>query len=150
MGLYSAVVENQAIASSTAETILQLVGPSTSRLRIVEFGISFDGTTAANAPVDVQLLRQTTAGTASTTAQVPVKMDPADPAPAATFNYTYTAEPTAGDVLGSWQLTPNGGLFVMQYPLGREPVMAASGRVGLKVTPGAFTLNATAYLVFEE
>ena len=149
--LYTCQIKDEALASAATETLLQVAAAATKRFRVVEFGVSFDGVSAGDAPVDVDLLRQTTAGTASTTGVAPVEWDEAGEAALASFSHDFTVEPTAGDVLGSWQVTPNGGLLVLQYPLGREPVVGLSGRIALRATTATdVTPNASAYLVIEE
>jgi len=149
MSLYLAHHRGQALAASTAKTLVQLVTPATCRARLAEFGVSFDGVTASNPPVAVDLIRQTTPGTA--TAFTPVPFDPAATAADTSANVNATVEPTAGSILGSWLVTPAGGLLVVQFPLDDEPVVGASGYLGLRVTPGAaIAANATAYLRWRE
>lgn len=147
MALYTARISSEALAAATAETLVQVVAASSKPLRIIELGISFDGVTAGAVPVTVDLMRQTTAGTAS--ALTLVEEDSRLESPLATALQDFTAEPTAGDVLRSWFVTPAGGLFVMQFPQGREPVAPESTRIGLRATAPAI-VNAIAYITFEE
>lgn len=147
MGLYSVVSKDVALTAATTKTLLQVVAGSTKRLKLVEFGVSFDGVTASAVPVDVDLLRQTSAGTAS--AATVVKLDEAEPAAIFTAQATVTAEPTAGDVLASWQVTPNGGVLVVQYAEGREPVVAASGRLAIRALAAA-GVNVSVYAIVAE
>ena len=146
MALVVTRFDDQALAAATVETLVQFVAPSSARLRVVEFAISFDGTSATAVPVDVDLLRQTTAGTAA--AGTVVKWDESDPTPTPTSQISFTAEPTAGDVLASWDVPAYNGLLVMQYAEGREPIVAASGRIGLRANAAAI-VNASGYLVVE-
>src|SRR5687768_7050449 len=113
MGFYVVSAQNETLGAATVETLLQVVAPAATKLRVVAWGISLAGVTASEVPGDVELLRQTTAGTAS--AYTPKKLDESDPACAATAQVTFTAEPTAGDILHPIQLTPNGGLFEVEY-----------------------------------
>lgn len=147
MAVYSVTRKDEALVAATAETLIQVLAPSSNRLKIREWSVSFDGVTSSAVPVDVDLLRQTTAGTAS--ASTPVKYDPDSPAAAATASVGFTAEPTAGDVLGSWQITPNGGLLVMQYPEGAEPIVEKSGRIAIRALAGA-AVNVTAAIAWSE
>jgi len=137
----------QALAAATVETLVQVTAPATRRLELVRWGVSFDGVTASNTPVLVDLLRQTTAGTAA--AFTPLKLDEADPASLASAQNAFTVEPTAGDILESYYLTPAGGLFVMQYDPSERPVVAASGRLGIRANATAI-VNATVWLVWAE
>lgn len=145
MSLYVVRASAVALTAATTKTLVQLV-PGTKPLRLIELGISFDGVTSTAVPAAVDLLRQTTAGTSS--AQTPVAEDERTEACIATARDTITAEPTAGNILRSWYVSPVGGLFVMQFPLGREPV-AYTNRLGLRVNAPA-VVNASAYLTFEE
>lgn len=147
MALYTARVSAVALAAATTKTLAQIVAGSGKPLRLIEVGISFDGISGSAVPVAVDLLRQTTAGTSA--ALTLVQESPQTEAPVATALGTITAEPTAGDIVRSWYVTPAGGLFVMQFPLGREPVVGVSGRLGIRCNAAA-VVNATAYLVFEE
>ena len=147
MGLYSIRVAGQALALGVAQTLVQVHAPASKRIRVVEWGISFDGVDPAEAPVLLDLMRQASQGTSSTF--VPIRWDEAEPAAIGEGRTAFTAEPTTGSVLQSYQVTPNSGLLVMQYMPGREPVVAADGRFGLRALAAA-AVNATAYVVFEE
>jgi hypothetical protein len=144
--IYTASADDVALAAATAKTVLQIAAPATLRGRIRELQVSLDGVTAANAPGLVELLTQTTAGTM--TATTPAPHDPAAPASLVTAAFNATVEPTAGTVLKRWRLTPVGGLFLIPFPLVEEqPVLAASGRIGVRLTYGA-VVNANVSLTF--
>jgi hypothetical protein len=130
------------------KTILQLVASSTGFCTLIEWGIQFDNTNSVLAPIDVYLQRQTSAGTAS--AGTVQKWAPGAPAAQTTVQRAFTVEPTAGDLLAMYHVNPTSGITI-QYPLGREPVLDLSTRLGL-VTVGvtANISNALAYMVFEE
>ena len=150
MGRYTQSIASTAIVASTTRTMIQLVTSANEQAIVVEFGICFDGSTATT-PIEVRLARQTTAGTSS--AGTPVKWDPADATTPQTTTLTgfSSTEPTTTDILGRWFVAANNGLFVMQYPLGREPKIALSGRLGLiTVSPASVTPNCLAYMVYEE
>lgn len=149
MGVYSITGEaEEALAAATAETVLQLIGHASCKAKIVEWGVSFDGTSATAEPVRVRLLRQTTAGTA--TAASEVAWDPDNPTASCAGFHSFTAEPTSGDVLVDLDVHPQAGIIV-QYPLGREPVIdnSTASRMGLVLTAPAI-VNAAAWLVWEE
>lgn len=148
MALYTARVAGVSITASTAKTLVQVVPGTNTPVRVIEVGVSFTSTTSTDVPVQIDMLRQSTAGTSSALTLVADQESNSKTA-VATALQTFTAEPTAGNVLRSWQVTPIGGLFVIQFPLGREPD-ALTNRIGLKVTPGAQAQTATAYITFEE
>lgn len=150
--LYSATTEGEeALAASASETLVQLRGATVVKAKIVEISVSFDATTADWEPVRIDLLRQTTDGTGTGATEVP--LDPDYPTANCTAFHSFTAEPTAGDILFSWEVHPQGGLLVVQYPLGREPTLdnLTTSRIGLRATtPSGVTPNALAYMVWEE
>lgn len=135
-----------AIASGTsAKTVLQLVAPTNQGLRVKGFGVFFGGVSVTDAPIVVELLRQTTAGTA--TARNPLKRGVSNTTIQATGQENATAEPTAGDILWSGQIHPQSG---GEVPLiGREVMMDGGSRLGLRVT-AAVGVNVRAHIDFEE
>lgn len=149
MDIYTCTITNAALVAATARTVLQLVTPATIRARLVEFGIEFDGLVSTAEPVDVRLLRQTTAGTSSAGTVNPT--DSAAPTALTTSLVGFSGtEPTAGAVLGGWMVHPQGGMLVIKYDLWAEaPVMAVSTRLAIDVLAGA-NVNATAYMKFVE
>jgi hypothetical protein len=134
------------VATGTAaKTILQIVAAANHRVIVPGFVVSFAGTVATDAPVLVELLRQTTAGTMS--AATPVKTNSADDETLqTTAQHTSTGEPTAGDILFKMYIHPqSGGVIVLPDPI----VVPGGTRLGLRVTVGTSqTMAAT--LPFEE
>lgn len=135
------------LTAATAKTLVQVVPASNIPVRVVELGISFNGTTSTDVPVTVDLLRQSTAGTSSALTIV-ADDESSSKVAQATALKTFTAEPTAGNILRTWYVTPVGGLWVIQFPLGRE-IGALTNRIALRATaPSAETVSA--YLTFAE
>jgi hypothetical protein len=146
---YSATTEGEeALAAATAETVLQVRGATVTKGRLKAWGVSFDGTSVTAEPVRVRLLRQTTDGTG--TGATEAKNDPDDPAANITAFHSFTAEPTAGDVLEDREIHPQGG-YDHQYPHGEEKVIDAdaASRIGIEVTAPA-VVNCVAYIQWEE
>lgn len=146
MDLYTINSTATSLSAATAMTLLQAASPSDKRLRVVSFSISFNSVTSSDVPVTVDLLRQTNAGTG--TSVTPAKIDGSSPASTATCLRSHSSEPSSGDVLWSGFVTPVGGLFVMNFAPGEEPVVDASGgyqpRIGLRATaPSAVSAIAT-------
>lgn len=149
MGLYVVHSRNENLAAATAETLLAVT--ATGRIRVVAWGVSLAGVTASEVPGDVELFRPTSAGTGS--AFTPVLLDPADAAATSTAKNTFTVEPSYGDIIHPIQLTPNGGLFEVEYAPDRRPVVANAGIIGIKATFAAAQSSgggASAWLIFEE
>lgn len=147
MSVYTARVAAVSLSAATTKTLVQVVPGTNTPVRVIEIGISFDSTTASEAPVAVDLLRQTTAGTSSSLTIVADKESDSKSV-VATALQTFSVEPTAGNVLRTWHVTPVGGLLIIQFPLGREPD-ALTNRIAIRANaPSAET--ATAYITFEE
>lgn len=133
------------VATGTAmKTILQVAAAAQERLVPKSIDISFDSVSASAVPVLVRLTVQTTAGTGGTSV-TPAKWDQGAGTPTVSALKgpagTWTAEPTAGDVLASWRIPPTSGM-VIQLPLNDEAVTAVAGRLAVTVTAAA-TVNAT-------
>lgn len=148
--VYSATTENEeAVVAATAETIIALISATATKPRIIEWGVSFDSTSATAAPVRVRLVRATADGTGSSAT---IKSwDPDNPTASATAKHSYSAEPTKESTpLVEMHIHPQAGI-VVQYPLGREIVLdnATTSIVCLEVLADA-NVNATGYIVWEE
>ena len=135
-----------ALSAATAKTIVQLVAPTNHRVKLLGWGVSFDGVSTTAEPVLVRLLRQTTAGTMR--ALTPVQLRPVAETIQSTSQHTATAEPTAGDVLDIQEVHPQTGYEKMSTQ-GQEFVLGGGGRVGIECTAPA-TVNVVGKLFFEE
>ena len=147
------------VATGTAiKTMMQLASSATVGMTIVEWGVSFDGTSSAAVPIEVELIDASIAATV--TAYVAADLvhwsDPTGPATLAQIGsttlsgYTATAEGTFGTSrqLGLQLVSPTGG-FVEQFPLGREPAISVSRFVRIRMTAAA-TVNAYCYIVWQD
>ncbi len=153
------------VTTGTAiKTLLQAkLGGSTNMTgRVVEWGISFDGSTAAT-PIKCELL--TTGSVAATVtefvaADIINLTDPNAGAVTDDFPLAFTA---AGDESGytataegtitatrmfDVQLVAPTNQYVKQFTLGREPTFKASEFLRIRVTAGA-AVNAYCYIIFE-
>lgn len=153
MTLYAAHANNVAHTGSSADkTVLQLITTSTDRIRIVEWGVLFDGVSSSAVPVEVRLQRQTSAGTtpvALATNYDVIALDPASPTASVTAKKgIWAAEPTMSGIIWAGKVSPTSGL-VIQKPLGQEPVIAVSSFVGIVVNAAA-AVNAWAYIIWDE
>jgi hypothetical protein len=136
-----------ALAAATAKTVLQLVAAANHRVKVLGFGVYFDGVSTTAEPVQVRMLRQTTAGTM--TALTPVKRDDSiTDTLLTTAQHTATVEPTASDVLEVAEVHPQ-TFLEKWYPLGAEPIIGGGDRLGIECTAPA-TVNVRAQLIFEE
>lgn len=147
----------QTVTTGTAiKTLLQVATPSTQMIKIVEWGISFDGSAAAT-PILAELVDTNVAATvtAHVAAGVQPYEDVSSPASLMTLGtsatgYTASAEGsiTAVRMLDAQLIAPTNG-FIHQFPLGREPEVNISRFLRIRVKAGA-AVNALCYIVWEE
>jgi len=149
------------VGTGTAlKTMLQVKASATQPAKIVEWGISFDGSAAAT-PIRVELLETNVAAVvAAHVANGINKLDAAavavgDPTTnliqvgISATGYTATAEgaPTSARVFDHQLIAPT-NQYVKQYPLGREPVIKTGqfARIRLRA---ATAVSAYCYMVVE-
>lgn len=143
----SVQIEEQALAAATAETVVQLVAAANHAIKILRWGVFFDGVSVTGEPVEIEIQRQTTAGTSSAGTMVKLNDSNADTLDT-TARISFTAEPTKTGILECYLIHPQQGIMVM-YPLGQELVVGAGDRVGIEVTAPA-VVNCRAFMVFQE
>ena len=153
-----------AVTTGTAiKTMLQvkLGAQIVQRAKIVEWGISFDGSAAAT-PINCELLSTKTVKATVTehVASGIINLDPNGTAPTDDnpfafgaagdeTGYTATAEGTVTDTRPmDPQLIAPTNQYVKQWPLDREPEFDATEFVRIRVTAGA-AVNCICYMVVE-
>lgn len=150
------------VTTGTAiKTLLQVKPGATTILKICEWGISFDGFSAA-APGKVELIETDVAATVTAHATADItKLDAAaiaqgDPVTAliavgtAASGYTASVEGsiTAVRNLDGPQLIAPTNQFIKQFPLGCEPIIQSGKFARIRVTFAA-AINAYCYMVVE-
>jgi hypothetical protein len=141
---------------TVVKTLLQIATPTDEELRIVEWGISFDGSAAAT-PIRCELIDTNVAATvtAHVTAGLMPHNDTGTRPSRMTLGttatgYTATAEGTiTASRLLDYQLVPPTAPYVKQFGLGREPELAVSRFLRVRVTATA-AVNAICYVIWEE
>jgi hypothetical protein len=135
-----------ALVGGTAKTVLSVIAPAQFGVDLVGYRIGFDGVTAANTPVIIEVVTWTTdgTGTAGTVNQAYGRSITAG----FTTKNNYTIEPTTATLIDTFRITPNGGAIVYDYPRDRTPDCAVSNLIGLRLT-AAQAVNVTATMVFE-
>jgi hypothetical protein len=148
MALYCLSVDGIALAAATAKTIAELGTAATDRAKIVEWSVTFDGVSSTAVPVKVEIGRFS-AGVTTATTLAGFKFDTADGAPAVVSKHSTSTEGagTATDVF-NFRVPATGGL-VMQYPLGRELILAPSIFARIRCTAAAI-VNVSFHIVWEE
>jgi hypothetical protein len=121
-----------ALAAATAKTVLQIVAGANHRVHLDLLKVTLKGIVPTDAPVLVEILRQTTAGTM--TAITPKKVNDADnEALVVTGAKNATAEPTSGDVIDEFLIHPQGG-YAEVKPFNKPVPIIGGGRIGIRIT----------------
>lgn len=138
------------------KTLLQVATPASRRIRVVEWGVSFDGSAAAT-PIRCELVETDVAATVTAHAATGVQPFNESGAPAslvtlgtAATGYTATVEgTTTASRTADLQLVAPANQYLKQFPLGREFQVAVSRFLRVRVTATS-AVNAYAYVVWEE
>jgi hypothetical protein len=130
---YSAVTRPIVLSSGTTVTMIQIEAPPNARVKVKEWSVSFDGTDSADSAVQVN----TNYDSADITAEGGTLVgQPFQPCPVSRVSARINSGKTAASIATygpSYFVTPIGGLFAIQYPLGEEPILDAGERFGLAV-----------------
>lgn len=149
-----------ALGAATAKTVMYINAGAANQPSLGEFCVGFDGVTPSAVPALIELVFGTkatnsTPGTASTAfTPLQVRGWPSQASQNAAAN-NCTSEPTVLTSLKQWLLTPNGGLLVVQLPMGKETTAVASGtavsgnQIGIRVNAPA-AVNTRGYLEYDE
>jgi hypothetical protein len=144
---FSAQISEQALNNDAVETLIQLAAPANHRVKILRWGVFFDGTQPRNEPVQIRLLRQISSGTADALSLV--KLDDSISETVQTeARYNFTSEPTGSSVIESYNIHPQQGIFV-PYVLGQEIIVGGGGRLAIDCN-APNDVNARAFIIGEE
>lgn len=124
----------EAVAAATVETLVQARGVTTAKFELAEIQVSSDFATDFSGDVYWELLYQTTDGTA--TGATEIAADPDDPTPQLTGFHSFSAEPTAGNIVANGHFNCNGGEATRYWAEGDGFVLdsATSSRIGIRAT----------------
>lgn len=136
MAQFFTSVDAIALVAATAKSIWEIATPSTSRCRIKEVSLMFDGVTASAVPVKIEIGRFSAAVTTATTL-TPAKQDPGSPASLCVVKHSTSTE-GAGTVSDAyiWRISPTSGV-IYQIPLGDEFIIAISAFGRIRCTAAA-------------
>lgn len=150
------------VTTGTAiKTMLQVKPGTTNFAKIIEWGISFDGSAAAT-PGQIELIETDVAATVTATASADitkldaVALNAGDPTTSliavgtSATGYTASVEgsiTTVRNLAGPQFIAPT-TQFIQQFPLGREPIIQPSKFARIRVTFGT-AVNAYCYMVVE-
>lgn len=149
MALYSINVDGVALVGATAKTLIEIPTPSTRRALIKEWWVDFDGVTAGNTPVKVEVQRFDIAATTMTIlAGNPLQ---GDPVALVLSRHTASTEgagvPTAAS---GWikRIPPTSGFHYIAVE-GRELILPVSAFFRIRLT-AAQAVNATCGVIWGE
>lgn len=146
-GVFFTINSGQIATGTAAKTILQAVAAANQRVLVHEANIAFEGVTATDAPIQVDLIQQSTAGSGSSPV-TPVKEDLGDDETLQTTAIKgCTSEPTTTSILRSTLVHPQGG---SKHWIFDPPVPVKGGtRLGIVVT-AAVSIDCLADMRLEE
>jgi len=148
-----------AVTTGTAiKTLIQFKPSATIAAKIVEWGISFDGSAAAT-PGKVELMESDVAATVTALAAADITKYDGDALAGGdpTTNLIQVGTTSTGFTASSegtttvsrmfdLQLLPPTGPYVKQFPLGREPILQVGKFARIRVTFGT-AINAYCYMI---
>lgn len=154
-GVEPTTAKRVAVATGTAiKTLQQVAVPSTTQIKVVAWGIDFNGSAAAT-PGSVELIETDVAATSGTSV-TPTKWDePNGPVSlcvggTGATNHSPSAEGTITAVrsLDSHLIAPT-SQYKWEFSLGREPVVAVSKFLRVRVHFAA-SIDAVSWILYEE
>lgn len=134
---------NLALTASSTKTLIRVTAGSGHAASLIKAVCSFNGVTAADAPVLVQLCRYTGDGTM--TALTAIAHDPGrDEAQAATWGHTASVEPTGAVVIDAQYVHPQGGSYTWNFGPANEIIIPGTNgssltRLGMRFIVGTLT-----------
>ena len=149
------IVADAFALTTTGKTMGMIIPSATIPIAIIEFAVSVDQGTGRCLVELVESTQATAGSTTSTGAkQTGGYTASTDGTPDSTYGREYSAEPTVLVVLKSWRF-PCPGPFVIQFPLGREPMSLLSGStnhkgLGVRVSVDSGTPTMDGYIEWEE
>jgi len=144
------LIDTGAGAADSALTLMQIQAPTSQNLVLKTLRISSRQASSTALQDLFRISLQTDAGTASTTAQVPVVLNGHTLTPRTTFSHTFTAEPTTTTVRFAFNMQPMQGLV---YPFTdlENMVVLAGARIGIvRIAGASLNYKISVNLVFEE
>ena len=136
------------LAAGTPKTLVQLYAPTNQKVRILGWGVYFDGISATAKPVYVRVLKQLSAGTMSGAGGVVATIETVTESLRTTATFNATAEPSSGAVVDSVLVHPQQG-YEIRFPFDQGILLSGNERIGIEVTAAA-GVNAVGKFVFEE
>lgn len=134
------------LSAAVSKTVLQVTAAANHRIRIKSWAVSFAGISATARPVQVRLVRQTSAGTMLGLSLTP--MSPTVETIQSSAQYQATVEPTTGVDVDAIEVHPQSG-YEFVYTPGDEVYVAGGERIGI-ICLAAAAVEVRAKIRFEE
>ena len=144
-----------ALTATTARTALFVLAPATFGVDLRSVAVSFDGVTTTDKPVLIEVCSTTgatnsTPGTNNTNENSNIDQLYGRSITAGfVAGSACTSEPTVLSCIKQWLLTPNGGTFDYDWPLGETPDSPVSQGFAVRLTAPTSAVNARVWLRFE-
>jgi hypothetical protein len=119
----------QVSTGTSLKTIMQIIAASNHRIVVPQISVSFEGITVTDAPIQVDIYRQTTGGTMTSLTMVKDN-EGDDETIQTTATHTATVEPTKTSLLASKFVHPQGRADFGPF------TVIGGGRIGVLVTAG--------------
>jgi hypothetical protein len=150
--LYTApIAANVALVATTAKSVLGVAAPAQFGVDLRKIRLSFDGVTASDKAVLVEVCAATFAtnapGTNSTSITVQQVAGRSITA-GFTAAYGWTAEPTVLTVIDSFTVSPYNGTILYDFPLGDSPDSAVSQGFVIRCTAPTSAVNVRGAVYF--
>lgn len=145
---YTVPFQDVALVAATAKTVVSVTPAKLITINTVV--ISFDGVTATNTPVLIEVCKGDGTSVGTSTAVTPVQVRGRPVAAGSSAAKAYTAEPTVLTQMKPIRIPPTSGLMV-QLPLGREEQAdpTTCKVIAIRLT-AAQAVNVTGFIEFEE
>ena len=151
-GYMASTEADVALVAATAKTVLGVLAPAQFGVDLRGFEFAFDGVTNTDKPNLIEICSATfatnppgTASTSNTVQQVYGRSITAG----FTSAYNWTTEPTVLAVLKTIRVTPNGGTYDYDWPLGETLDSAVSTGFAFRFTAPTSAVNVRASCRFE-
>jgi hypothetical protein len=147
--LYSAATGAAvALVAATAKSVLSVTAPASFGVDLRKIRLAFDGVTASDKGVLVEVCYSTFATAGTTTAGTVNQIAGRTVTAGFTTAYNYTIEPTVLTVVESFLVSPYNGTYVYDYPLGDSPDSAVSNGFVIRCTAPTSAVNVRGTLIF--
>jgi hypothetical protein len=135
-----------ALTAATERTLVQVLAAANVRLLLHEFSVSFDGVSATAEPVQIRLLKQSTAGSGGSAVTLRKDNDSLTETIQGSAIKSPTAEPTLTNAVRGWEVHPQAGI-VYRFPFPIDIAGGARYAIAAKAPAG---VNCEAYMYCEE